>query len=296
MFVSENMISVDNLISIKKFGTDLYKIVLHKKSVRLSGYELENSDDENILDCKSDGKLNCNLVRARSTVFELAYCNQWDWFFTGTLSGANGDRSNLSEFRKRFTQFVRDERKRLNLDIKYLIVPELHSDMQNWHFHGLISGLPVEHLERFQTGMKMGKHIADKVNKGDIVYNWTRYAAKFGWCDLEPIKDNEAVSKYLTKYITKTIFNHEDGRGVKELDKHLYYVSQGLNRSQEIKKGVSTTAIVDTLDWDYENEYVFSLSTKDINLVKTLLDSIVDVKPNVNIKNMTNFISNRHEI
>ena len=120
MFVSENMISVDNLISIKKFGTDLYKIVLHKKSVRLSGYELENSDDENILDCKSDGKLNCNLVRARSTVFELAYCNQWDWFFTGTLSGANGDRSNLSEFRKRFTQFIRDERKRLNLDIKYL--------------------------------------------------------------------------------------------------------------------------------------------------------------------------------
>ena len=73
-------------------------------------------------------------------------------------------------------------------------------------------------------------------------------------------------------------------------------MSQGLNRSQEIKKGVSTTAIADTLDWDYENEYVFSLSTKDINLVKTLLDSIVDVKPNVNIKNMTNFISNRHEI
>ena len=50
MFVSENMICVDNLISIKKFGSDLYKIVLHKKPVRMSGYELENTDDENILD------------------------------------------------------------------------------------------------------------------------------------------------------------------------------------------------------------------------------------------------------
>ena len=297
MFVSENMICINNLISIKKYGSDLYKIVLHKKPVRLSGYELENSDDENILDVGNfEGKSNCNLARARSAVFELAYCNQWDWFFTGTLSVNNGDRSNLDEFRKKFTQFIRNERRRINCDINYLLVPELHSDMQNWHFHGLISGLPVEHLEQFKIGMKMGKHIADKVNNGDIIYNWTRYEKKFGWCDLEPIKNNEAVSKYLTKYITKTIMDSAAGRGVKESEKNLYYCSQGLNRSQEIKKGVPMTAITDTLNWDYENEYVFSLSTKDINLVKTLLDSIVDVKPNVNIKNMTNFISNRHEM
>lgn len=56
------------------------------------------------------------------------------------------------------------------------------------------------------------------------------------------------------------------------------------------------TAITDTLNWDYENDYVFSLSTKDINLVQTLLDSIDEVKPKVNIKNTANFISNRHEI
>lgn len=59
---------------------------------------------------------------------------------------------------------------------------------------------------------------------------------KFGWCDLEPIKNNEAVSKYLTKYITKTILDSESGRGVKESEKNIYYCSQGLNRSQVIKK------------------------------------------------------------
>lgn len=63
----------------------------------------------------------------------------------------------------------------MNCDIKYLLVPELHSDMKNWHFHGLITGIPAAELVQFQLGMKMGKHISEKVSNGDLVYNWTRY-------------------------------------------------------------------------------------------------------------------------
>ena len=281
MIVSENMVKVPNLVTIKKYGDDLYKIILHKNSVRLGGYELlgeqEQEQEFNFLSEDFHGKQNCNLSRARSTVFELAYCNRWDWFFTGTLSSDNGDRSDLNDFRKKFTQFIRDERKRLNCDIKYLLVPELHSDMKNWHFHGLITGIPAGELVQFQLGMKMGKHISEKVGNGDLVYNWTRYEKKFGWCDLEPIKNNEAVSKYLTKYITKTILDSESGRGVKESEKNIYYCSQGLNRSQVIKKGVPTTAIADTLPWDFENDYLFSLSTHDSDIVIKLMDIINEV-------------------
>lgn len=279
MICSEYMIRVNNLVTIKKFGEDLYKVTLHKNPVRLSGFEelVHDEEKEKLLLEEFEGKENCNLVRARSTVFELAYCNKWDWFFTGTLSSANGDRSNLDNFRKKFTQFIRDERKRLNCDIKYLLVPELHADLENWHFHGLISGIPIEQLEQFQKGMKMGKHIAAKVEQGEEIYNWTRYANKFGWCDLEPIKNNEAVSKYLTKYITKTIFDGDSGRGVKEAEKNLYYCSQGLNRAEVIKKGVPTIAVADTLTWDYENEYVLSLTTHDIGYIKNVMNIINDI-------------------
>lgn len=44
----------------------------------------------------------------------------------------------------------------------------------------------------------MGKAIADKVCRGDIVFNWKAYQKKFGFCDLEPIVNHEAVAKYLT--------------------------------------------------------------------------------------------------
>lgn len=31
---------------------------------------------------KNEQKLDNNLQRARAMIFELAYCNQWDYFFT----------------------------------------------------------------------------------------------------------------------------------------------------------------------------------------------------------------------
>ena len=36
-------------------------------------------------------KLAKNVYRARSTIYELAYCNSWDWFFTGTIDAQKQD-------------------------------------------------------------------------------------------------------------------------------------------------------------------------------------------------------------
>ena len=65
--------------------------------------------------------------------------------------------------------------KKYNLNIKFLIVPELHSDKKSWHFHGLFYNLPLDKLKQFRVGDKMGKKLLEKVKNGETIYNWLDY-------------------------------------------------------------------------------------------------------------------------
>lgn len=92
----------------------------------------------------------------------------------------------------------------------------------------------------------MGKALAEKVKKGEVVYCWPVYSKKFGFCDLEPIRNHEAVSKYITKYINKNLYS-----SVTALNAHQYYHSRGLQEAVVIKKGTMSANIVPT----YKNDY-----------------------------------------
>lgn len=201
----------------------------------------------------SDKKSRRNLMRARNKVFEYAYCNHWDFFFTGTIDGDKLSRSDLSNWEKKFTQMIRNLRRKGH-DIQYLIIPELHSDLENWHCHGLIKGLPVECLKHFK----------------DNRYNWIQYENLFGFNSLEPIRSHEAVSKYLTKYITKT-FNQN--RGVTEVGKKLYLVSNGL-QCGELKRKGSIAGTIER-DADFENEFcqIFNFDISDLDYLLSLYEN-----------------------
>lgn len=192
-------------------------------------------------------KLDENLSRTKNKIFELAYCNKWDYFFTGTLNPNKHDRTDLELFHKQLTQFIRDINKKYNCKIKFLFVPELHSDRKSWHIHGFLQGVPDNLLSQFKIGDKMGKVIAEKVQNGEIVYNWLDYSKKFGFCDLEPIKNHEAVSKYITKYINKEL-----ATSVTELNAHQYYHSRGLQMATKIKEG---SMIWDNTTPSFQNDY-----------------------------------------
>lgn len=117
----------------------------------------------------------------------------------------------------------------------------------------------------------MGKAIAEKVKSGDVVYNWLPYAKKFGFCDLEPIRNSEAVSKYITKYINKNLSS-----SVTELNAHMYYHSRGLKKADCIKKGTMVAPIAPS----YENDYC-SVSWLDYSddLLQDLCNLFVDTLP-----------------
>lgn len=222
----------------------LLKLV-RMRTVRNPGIELD-SDTRNI----NDEKLDNNIVRAKNKIFELAFCNHWDLFITATLDGTKYDRTDLEKFHHDFTKWLSNQSAKYGTKISFLLIPELHSDGKTWHMHGFLSGIPSEALVPFKIGDRMGKGIANKVKQGELVYNWPSYQKKFGFCDLEPIKNHEAVSKYVTKYISKSLQN-----SVSELNAHLYYRSRGLKEALDIKNGTLVSSPTSAPSSAFSSEY-----------------------------------------
>lgn len=202
----------------------------------------------------NDEKLECNINRAKRKIYEYACCNHWDFFVTLTFDGSKIDRGDLHLIHKRLSDWIRYYNRSRGIALKYLFVPELHSDEVSYHLHGLISGLPVECLHQFVIGDSMGKYIADKVRQGYPVFDWPAFRGKFGFCDLEPVKSLQGVSKYITKYCTKELAKAVGGRG-----EHLYWASRGLARATVVAEGKLSYDLIKLIQRDskpvYENVF-----------------------------------------
>ena len=256
------------ILKVYGYGDNKKIKLIRMSCLRTVGFE-DDSEIYVLRGTVNDGKLDENIIRAKQKIFELAFCNPWDYFFTATLDPKKYDRTDLKKFHKDFTQWLRNQGKKLGCKIEFLLIPERHADGKTWHMHGFIYGLPAVQLKQFCIGDIMGKALAEKVKRGDIVYNWPAYAKKFGFCDLEPIRNPEAVSKYITKYINKSL-----AHSVTELNAHLYYHSRGLKMAQIIKRGAMAATITPT----YENEYC-SVAWLDYSdqLLEELQNSFLDI-------------------
>lgn len=225
---------------------------------------VEDDSTPNYVRCTvNDEKLSESISRAKSKIFDLAYCNPWDLFITITLDPSKYDRTDLEKFHKDLTQFFRDYGKKYGIKIDFLLIPELHKDGKSWHMHGFLKGLPFEHLQQFKIGDVMGKTLAEKVMNGDVVYNWEAYQKKFGFCDLEPIRNHEAVSKYITKYINKAL-----ATSVTELNAHLYYHSRGLKTPEILKKGTMLCDIAPSFVGEYCSVAFLDFDEKTLKYLK----------------------------
>lgn len=232
--------------TIKKYTDDYYVLTIHKKFVKHGGFETDNLFKNRDV---NDFKLENNISRARSKVFEYAICNEFEYFVTLTLDSKKYDRYNLELFIKDLGQFIRDKRKKYNTNIQYLLVPEIHNDGA-WHMHGLIKGIPSDALS---------------INKNGYL-DWEEYKKKFGYISLSKVKNQEAVSKYITKYIRKNIGTQ---KGVIEKNKKMYYCSRGLKKAE--KKQGMYNAIPEKFEFDYENIYIRKkvFHANDYNMIVT---------------------------
>ena len=197
---------------------------------------------------RNSKKLENNISRARSTIFDLAASNSWEYFVTFTLNSEKYDRENLEAFRKDFAKKITNHNCYHHVNIQYLLIPEFHEDGKSWHFHGLMRGIPKEMLVLFTPDMHLPYSILDKLKKGECVYDWPFYSSHFGFCNIEPVRDHDKVCGYITKYITK------DLESISRLNAHCYYASKGLKRSKIIKRGELAKDFVP----DFENDYIKS--------------------------------------
>lgn len=200
--------------SVKFYRDGLYKLIKFKSP---RGVSLGKDREEASV---SEQKLDPAFSRARSVIYQLCVCNDWQYFFTGTLNPEWHDRSNLFHFRSAFTQFIRDLRKQPGYEnLSYVLIPEKHKD-GSWHMHGLLRGLPESALTPFVRGI----HPKKLVDGGYL--NWGAYAKKFGFCSLDHINDLDAVAGYLTKYISKDL-----AASVVDVGGHTYFCTRGLRRA-----------------------------------------------------------------
>ena len=244
---------ITDYYNIKKYNKDIYKITYCKLPIKRAGFE--DDTNYNYRRDVNDNKLTNNVARARTRVFELAICNNFEYFITLTINKEKLDRYELKEYIKKLGQFIRDYRKKHSTDIQYLLIPEKHIDGA-WHMHGLIKGIPADQLKKNEYGY----------------LDWEDYKKRFGYCSIDKIKNKEAVSKYITKYVRKSF---DTDRGVTEKESKLYYCSRGLRRPQKKKEGTLNGYQLDKIPFKYENDYVRTgfLTGQEYKKVLSIIDN-----------------------
>lgn len=144
----------------------------------------------------SDKKKYENLYNAKQRLIDLVYCNSliepWEYFVTLTFDPNIVDSFNYNEVVGAMGKWL-DNIKHQNKNLKYILVPELHKSGRV-HIHGLFKNCP--NLKLVDSGKK---------KNGCVIYNIENY--RYGFTTISKIKDQAAVSVYMSKYMTKELIN-----------------------------------------------------------------------------------------
>lgn len=152
--------------------------------------------------------------RTKQEIYDIAFNNPWEYFVTVTFDGQKVDRYNYQEVSKKYSQMLKNLKKRKCPNLEYIFVPELHKD-DAIHFHGLIKGA---------DGLPM-KNSGKRDGAGRTIFNSDEF--KLGFNTLTRIGDPAKAATYISKYISKDICYLLPG-------KH-YWHSRGLQKVEEKK-------------------------------------------------------------
>jgi len=251
---------------LKSYDGKFFKLIVLKSDF---DYSTRRMSEKGVV---NEQKLENNIIRAKSRIFELCVCNDWDWFITLTLDKNKYDRYNLKAYIKDLSQFLRNQSRIKGIDYKYILVPEQHQDGA-WHIHGMLKGI----CERDMTRFKQGDNVPQKLIDGGF-YNWLPYAKKFGFVSLMPLYDGDdgliKLSSYMRKYMTKSLMETK-----MELGLHSFYASQGLKGADDLK-GVVSPNFEEFMNFDfkYESDFVdvYNISVEQANELMRRTNELIE--------------------
>lgn len=162
-----------------------------------------------------------SLRKTKQNIYEIARGSVWDLFITLTISDKN-IRFSLEECKKRIGKRLNNIRRDYAANLKHLLIFERHPTSQAWHVHGLlknIDGLTLNKACNYHTGELLEKN-------GKQIYNIKEFES-IGYNTATFIEDNNRVTQYILKYISKDLaFEYPN--------KKSYLCSKGLPRGNEI--------------------------------------------------------------
>ena len=141
---------------------------------------------------RKENALKWSMSRTKSSIYEIARANIWEYFVTFTFNRFLVDSADYDLLSIKVSDWFHNLKRRYAPDLKYLIVPELHDDKVHYHFHAVIAN--VGDIKFIDSGIRW---------KGQIVYNLDNW--KFGFTTATKVIDSGRISSYITKYITKDL-------------------------------------------------------------------------------------------
>lgn len=221
----------DKLYSWDKIKNHWFNNKTGKMEVIPRGYEVvinPFSNEECLQQILSDEELEKekikntyrNLRRTKQNIYEIVRGSYWDIFVTLTISDTN-IRFDLDECKKRVSKRINNIKNKFCKDLKYVLIFEKHPTSKAWHCHGLFNNI---------DGLSLIEAMNPHTNKPIIKNNRKIYNIKefdtLGFSTASFVDDNNKVTRYILKYITKEMAFEFPG-------KHAYLCSKGLPRGIE---------------------------------------------------------------
>lgn len=186
--------------SIKTFA-DGSKKIKHTKYNRFKGFSRKKGGGECTEEVKERLSYN-NSYRTKANLIDLVYHNSliqpWEYFVTLTFNPEEVDSLNYNVVSEALAKWL-DNMKHQNKRMAYVLVPELHKSGRI-HWHGLFRNVPNWKLTPARNSS--GKLI---YKNGAQIFNLDNY--DYGFTTVSKIKNQEAVSVYMSKYMTKELIN-----------------------------------------------------------------------------------------
>lgn len=157
----------------------------------INPFDGELTHDWDEVQRKAAASLSSSFSRTKRKIYDLVRGQSWDWFLTFTFAPDKVDRYNFDEcsaVMKKWLEMQRTRHLRTGLDLKYIVVPELHQDGA-YHFHGIFGDADAG--------------LFGLVSSVQDEYHVTSYTA--GFSTATAVHDQGAVSSYIVKYITKDL-------------------------------------------------------------------------------------------
>lgn len=141
---------------------------------------------------EAERSLQVSLNRTKQNLIGICRANRWDYFITFTFNPRLVNSKNYEEVCIKAGQYMNNLKKRHCPEMKYVLVPELHSDGEKYHLHGLIGDC---------IGLQL--RFSGKVKNGRVIYNIPSW--KYGWNTATEVTHSGKVANYISKYITKDV-------------------------------------------------------------------------------------------